>query len=67
MPVAVDSLEPEVAAPTTIADYLEDRDSGLVAALGVTKACGRGAQADSCRAETRDLAGPAPASQGKAA
>ena len=56
MPLQVASLDPDVAAPTTIADYLTGRDSGLVAALDLARPCARSA----CPTETRALAGPTP-------
>ena len=57
MPVAVASLAPDVAAPTTITDFLSGQDSGLATALGRAKSCG-GVRRGACEAETRDLSGP---------
>ena len=58
IPVAVASLDPDIAAPTTIGDYLQGRDSGLVRALEVARSCRRAAERAACAAETGDLAGP---------
>ena len=56
MPVAVASLAPDVAAPTTIDDFLSGHDSGMATALGLAKACG--ADRGACEAETREISGP---------
>ena len=58
LPVAVASLEPDIPAPTSIADYLNGRDSGLVRALDQARACAGTTDPRACDAETRDLAGP---------
>ena len=58
MPVAVASLDPDIAAPTAIGDYLAGRDSGLAAALDLARPCTRAAEVSVCREEKRDLAGP---------
>jgi hypothetical protein len=66
MPVAVATLEPDVPMRSTIQDYLAGRDAVLDMALDLATSCPRAPHPGACEAETRELAGPAPAAAPKA-